>query len=211
MCSLQMGRPFYLNWGQSVQRTPESPQLGEKCVWKECRTQWTSLYLQEKTRLVLRGAGWPSLLGKYWWTQRLAHFSKYQIYNLTKPSWYVVFVNYLWTPPLNGIAVCTVYDNPLCQHNVYQLVFLLTMSWTYMCAHTHTWIYTHARMQLLENSSRITLDVSQCHPGYAFNLTSSVCDCRKGESYEYNQIGCERNGRYIYVPVSTSSHGQEVV
>ena len=148
MCSLQMGRPFYLNWGQSVQRTPESPQLGEKCVWKECRMQWTSLYLQEKTRLVLRGAGWPSLLGKYWWTQRLAHFSKYQIYNLTKPSWYVLFVNYLWTPPLNGIAVCTVYDNPLCQHNVYQLVFLLTMSWTYMCAHTHTWTYTHMNIHV---------------------------------------------------------------
>ena len=37
-----------------MQTTPESPQLGEKCVWKECKTQWTSPYLQAHTHTLMQ-------------------------------------------------------------------------------------------------------------------------------------------------------------
>ena len=64
MCSLQMGRPFYLNWGLSVQATPESPQR-VKCVWKKCKTQLSSPYLQEERRFVTNGDLWSPFPFRY--------------------------------------------------------------------------------------------------------------------------------------------------
>ncbi len=75
--------------------------------------------------------------------------------------------------------------------------------------HTHADadVHTHAHNQTLseQGTARLALDVVQCHPGYAFNRTSSTCVCRRGESFWYSGFVCATNQRYIYVPVSVHS------
>ena len=82
-----------------------------------------------------------------------------------------------------------------------------THACTHARMHTHTHTHTHKQAQSVQSTAHSALDIVQCHPGYAFSLSSSACVCRRGEIYEY-QFVCARNGRYFYVPVSVSMYIQ---
>ena len=90
------------------------------------------------------------------------------------------------------------------QETVDFTIFADTHTHIYTETHVHTHVHTDLHNQTLSEqaTARLALDVVQCHPGYAFNRTSSTCVCRRGESYWYTTFNCAPNQRYIYVPVS---------
>ena len=89
-----------------------------------------------------------------------------------------------------------------CQTNTHYILNIINV---HMHARMHA--HTHKQAQSIQSTAHSALDIVQCHLGYAFNLSSSACVCRRGETFEY-QFVCARNGRYFYVPVSVSVYIQ---
>ena len=93
------------------------------------------------------------------------------------------------------------------QETVDFAIFADTHTHIYTDADVHTQAHTnlHNQTPSEQTTAHLALDVVQCHPGYAFNRTSSTCACRRGESYWYTGFVCAPNQRYIYVLVSVYS------
>ena len=95
----------------------------------------------------------------------------------------------------------------VCLERVQETVDFTIFADTHTDAGVHTQAHTnlHNQTPSEQTTAHLALDVIQCHPGYAFNRTSSTCACRRGENYWYTTFHCAPNQRYIYVPVSVYS------
>ena len=56
-------------------------------------------------------------------------------------------------------------------------------------------------------TAEATLEVVQCHPGYAYNEEADMCVCRNDEVFEFNR--CDNANRHFYVLVSLDTSNEQ--